>query len=105
MKKAQINLVNWFLEIGAILFLTLAIFIVYATHNSYLRFINIFISGIICGYILFKKKLKFRAIFITIAWVIGLIIGSKEHFLLVILVFIIGTIISYNNFKKKWFEF
>ncbi len=103
-KKAQINIFEWYIEFGALLFLIIAISIVYSIQSIYLKFANIFISGLICGYILFKKKFNFRTIFITLAWIVGLIIGSEESISLVILTFIIGSIITYYTFKNKWLE-
>ena len=55
-KKAEINIYDWYLEFTALLFLIIAIVMVHSIENTYLKFTNIFISGLICGYILFKKN-------------------------------------------------
>ncbi len=103
-KRSELNIFNWYMELGALIFLAIAVVIVYSAPSTNFKLANIFISGLICGYILFKKKLKFRAIFITIGWIIGLIIGSKLNMYLVIVVFTIGSIITYYSFKNKWLE-
>lgn len=103
-KKSQINVFDWYLELAALIFLALAIIMVYSITSPAFKFLNIFISGLICGYILFRRQLGFRVIFITIAWIIGLIIGSKLNAFYVILVFLIGIAVIYYSLKKKWID-
>ncbi len=104
-KKAQINIFDWYLEFLALIFLIIAIVMVNSIPSINLKFINIFISGLICGYILFKRKISFRTVFITTAWIIGLIIGSEQNWFLVSVVFLAATILIYKSLKNKWVNF
>lgn len=103
-KKSELDVYGYYMELGALLFLLIAVVCVYSISNTYLKFINVFVSGLICGYILFRKKFSFRTMFITLAWIVGLMLGIADDFLLIAVLFILGAILTYQGFKNKWFD-